>query len=382
MYFRDIVGHDSLKAQLLTTARQGLVPHAQLFTGRDGEGALGLAYAYARYLNCADRGEWDACGHCPSCRRYDEVGDPDLSFLYPIVNASGKNLCEDHIEDWRRFIQKGPYTYYDEWLGLLGGDGKKASIFAREGEPLQRMMGYQTSGRGYRILIIWLPERMQEALGNKLLKLVEEPPERTVILMVTMDEPSVLQTLRSRMQTLRLRPLTEPEIETALRATPTDYAEADALYAAHLSEGNYRKALDLYEGRAAELGEEYALLQRILRATVNAQPREMKLLAEDLAALSKEEQASLLEYLARMFREFYLYNLSLPDINYLTSREEGIARYLRSCITGRNVRQVEAEIDEAARHLAQNVQAKMVFFDLILRLTSTLAPSYKQAGVR
>ena len=111
-------------------------------------------------------------------------------------------------------------------------------------------------------------------------------------------------------------------------------------------------------------------------------PREMKLLAEDLAALSKEEQASLLEYLARMFREFYLYNLSLPDINYLTSREEGIARYLRSCITGRNVRQVEAEIDEAARHLAQNVQAKMVFFDLILRLTSTLAPSYKQAGVR
>ena len=160
------------------------------------------------------------------------------------------------------------------------------------------------------------------------------------------------------MQTLRLRPLTEPEIETALRATPTDYAEADALYAAHLSEGNYRKALDLYEGHAAELGEEYALLQRILRATVNAQPREMKLLAEDLAALSKEEQASLLEYLARMFREFYLYNLSLPDINYLTSREEGIARYLRSCITGRNVRQVEAEIDEAARHLAQNVQAR------------------------
>ena len=221
MYFRDIVGHDSLKAQLLTTARQGLVPHAQLFTGRDGEGALGLAYAYARYLNCTDRGEWDACGHCPSCRRYDEVGDPDLSFLYPIVNASGKNLCEDYIEDWRRFIQQGPYTYYDEWLRLLGGDGKKASIFAREGEPLQRMMGYQTSGRGYRILIIWLPERMQEALGNKLLKLVEEPPERTIILMVTMDEPSVLQTLRSRMQTLRLRPLTEPEIETALRATPT-----------------------------------------------------------------------------------------------------------------------------------------------------------------
>ena len=104
------------------------------------------------------------------------MGDPDLSFLYPIVNASGKNLCEDYIEDWRRFIQQGPYTYYDEWLGLLGGDGKKASIFAREGEPLQRMMGYQTSGRGYRILIIWLPERMQEALGNKSSSSSKSPP--------------------------------------------------------------------------------------------------------------------------------------------------------------------------------------------------------------
>jgi len=219
-------------------------------------------------------------------------------------------------------------------------------------------------------------------LGNKLLKLVEEPPEHTVILMVTEEEQGVLSTLRSRMQTLRLTRLPEGEIEAALRSEPTDYAEADALYAAHLSEGNYRRALDLYQGKAAELGEEFAFLQRVLRATVNAQPLEMKALSEDLSRLTKEEQSSILEYLGRMFREFYLFTLELPEINYLTTREEGIARYLRSCITGQNVRQVESELDEARRHLAQNVQSKMVFFDLLLRLTSTLAPSYKQAGVR
>lgn len=135
MYFRDIVGHDSLKAQLLTTARQGLVPHAQLFTGRDGEGALGLAYAYARYLNCTDRGEWDACGHCPSCRRYDEVGDPDLSFLYPIVNASGKNLCEDHIEDWRRFIQQGPIPIMMNGLDSSEAMGKRPRSSLAKASP-------------------------------------------------------------------------------------------------------------------------------------------------------------------------------------------------------------------------------------------------------
>ena len=382
MYFRDLIGQEKIKAQLIRSVRAGQVPHAQLFVGRDGEGALGLAYAYARYLNCQERGEDDACGHCPSCRRFDEVGDPDLSFLFPIVNASGKNLCEDHLEDWRRFLQFGPYARYDEWLSLVGGDGKKASIFAREGEPLQQKMAFHRSGRGYRILFVWLPERMQEVLGNKLLKLVEEPPEHTVILMVTEEEQGVLLTLRSRMQTLRLTRLPEAEIEAALRSEPTDYAEADALYAAHLSEGNYRRALDLYQGKAAELGEEFVFLQRVLRATVNAQPLEMKALAEDLSRLTKEEQSSILEYLGRMFREFYLFNLDLPEINYLTTREEGIARYLRSCITGQNVRQVESELDEARRHLAQNVQSKMVFFDLLLRLTSTLAPSYKQAGVR
>lgn len=382
MYFRDLVGLSSVKSRLIASTQRGIVPHAQLFVGRDGEGALGLAYAYARYLNCTRPSATDACGTCPSCQRFDAVGDPDLSFLFPIVNNGGKNLCEDHLTEWRTFLQQGPYTRYEEWLRLLGGEGKKASIFTREGEALQRLMGYQSSGKGYRILLIWLPEKMQEALGNKLLKLVEEPPERTLILMVAMDEQSVLPTLRSRMQTTRLTPLPTQEIEQALEALPKPTDEADAVYAAHMSQGNFRQALELYRGEGLSLGQEFDLLRRTLRATVNAQPLEMKALADELAGLSKDEQASFVDYLARMFREFYLYNLDLPQINYLAKPEEGIASYLRSCITGKNIRSVEEELDLAQRHLAQNVNGKMVFFDLLLRLTATLAPSYKQAGIR
>ena len=382
MYFHDIIGHETLKAELISSAQMGIIHHAQLFVGRDGEGALGLAYAYARYLNCSQRGETDACGYCPSCKRYDTFAEQDLFHLFPIVNASGKNLAEDTLPEWRSFLAQGPYVRYDEWLSLLGGDGKKASIFAREGEALQQSLSYQMAGTGYRILLIWLPEKMQEALGNKLLKLVEEPPARTIILMVTMEEEAVLGTLRSRMQTLRLQPLAPQVIEEALQHTPQGTDGVEATLAAHLSEGNYRVALDSYLGRSEEHLSQERYLQRILRVTVNAQPTEMKLLAEELATTSRDEQLALIAYLARMFREFYLFNLDLPKLNYLTSKETSIASYLRSCITGQNVRVVEGELDLARRHIAQNVNSKMVFFDLLLRLTSALAPSYRQQGIR
>ena len=382
MYFHDIIGHEALKAELISSVQMGIIHHAQLFVGRDGEGALGLAYAYARYLNCTQRGETDACGHCPSCKRYDTFAEQDLFHLFPIVNASGKNLAEDTLPEWRSFLAQGPYVRYDEWLSLLGGDGKKASIFAREGEALQQSLSYQMAGTGYRIVLIWLPEKMQEALGNKLLKLVEEPPARTIILMVTMEEEAVLGTLRSRMQTLRLQPLAPQVIEEALQRTPQGTDGVEATLAAHLSEGNYRVALDSYLGRSEEHLSQERYLQRILRATVNAQPTEMKLLAEELATTSRDEQLALITYLARMFREFYLFNLDLPKLNYLTNKETSIASYLRSCITGQNVRVVESELDLARRHIAQNVNSKMVFFDLLLRLTSALAPSYRQQGIR
>ena len=382
MYFHDIIGHEALKAELISSVQMGIIHHAQLFVGRDGEGALGPAYAYARYLNCTQRGETDACGHCPSCKRYDTFAEQDLFHLFPIVNASGKNLAEDTLPEWRSFLAQGPYVRYDEWLSLLGGDGKKASIFAREGEALQQSLSYQMAGTGYRIVLIWLPEKMQEALGNKLLKLVEEPPARTVILMVTMEEEAVLGTLRSRMQTLRLQPLAPQVIEEALHLIPQGTDGVEATLAAHLSEGNYRVALDSYLGRSEEHLSQERYLQRILRATVNAQPTEMKLLAEELATTSRDEQLALITYLARMFREFYLFNLDLPKLNYLTNKETSIASYLRSCIMGQNVRVVESELDLARRHIAQNVNSKMVFFDLLLRLTSALAPSYRQQGIR
>lgn len=382
MYFRDTIGQSTAKDELRRSFLSGVVPHARLFVGEDGSGALALAYAYARYINCSTPDAEDACGVCPSCQKFDQYAGQDLHFLFPIVNVGSRNLCDDELPRWREFLASSPYTTYADWLRLEDAESKRLGIFTREGEVLQDKLSYQVTDARYRILLIWLPERMHEALANKLLKLTEEPPEHTIILMVTMNEREVLGTLRSRMQTLHLRPLSEAEIAMGLAKVANHPAGADSSLSAHLASGNYRKALDHYLGRADSTDKLTTLYGRILRATVNARPLEIKALADELAGLSREEQMELLTYVGQMFRESYLYGLQMPEINYVNPTEQRIVDYLRTCINGRNIRSLHDELDLAMRHIAQNVNSRMVFYDMILRLTAALAPHYRQIGLR
>ncbi len=382
MYFRDIVGWIPAKDELRRSFAAGIVPHARLFVGADGAGALGLAYAYARYINCANPSADDACGHCRSCARYDEYAAQDLLFLFPIINEDGRNLCEDELPRWRKFLARGPYTRYSDWLSMISREAKRAQIFVREGDILLERLSYQIAEARYRVLLVWLPERMNEALANKLLKLVEEPPSHTIILMVTQSEADVLGTLRSRMQTLHLSPLAESEITAALSSVKATEPTADPFASAHMAEGNYRTALDLYLGQNVNTDETTKLFGRVLRATVNARPVEIKALSDELAKMSREDLVTLFGYMGRMFREIYVHAYGIPQINYLTTAEAGIAKYLSGCIHADNVGAISDELALATRHIQQNVNSRMILFDLILRLTSTLAPAYKAHGIR
>lgn len=382
MYFRDVVGQEAAKNELRRSFLAGIVPHARLFVGADGAGALGLAYAYARYINCASPSADDACGECRSCQRFDGFAAQDLHFLFPIVNVASRNLCEDELPRWREYLALGAHSRYAEWANMLGGEAKRPIIFAREGEALLERLSYHIAEARYRIVLIWLPERMHESLGNKLLKLTEEPPPSTIILMVAQNEAEVLGTLRSRMQALRLRPLSEQEIAEVLAHRTSPKADADPLLSAHLSGGNYRTALDDYLGENAEAAEMTKLFGRVLRATVNARPVEIRALADELAKSTREDQLALLAYMSRMFREIYVHPMGIPRLNYLTVAESGIAKYLSGCVTHANIKALSQEIDLAARHIEQNVNSRMVLFDLILRLTSTLASMYKARGIR
>lgn len=384
MYFRDIVGQDILKNELINSFQQGLIPHARLFVGEDGMGALSLAYAYARYINCNTPYKNDACGNCSSCLRYNDYAGQDLIYLFPIVNISSRNVCEDELTKWRSFLSSTPHNSYKDWLDIQGGVNKRLSIFAREGERLFERLSYQVAEAKYRIILIWLPERMHETLANKLLKLTEEPPHKTIILMVCEHERAVLPTLRSRMQVLHLQAVDEKLIDHHLRLLPPSPRDRSITTqeAAHLAQGNYRKALDIYTENE-DASEYYTdILKRVLRSTVNAQPHLNRSLVDEISKLSREEQINFLEYIATFFREVFISQLNTPNLNYIRSNEKAMAQYIQDCITPNNLTEIQDECNLAIRHITQNVSSKMVFFDLLLRLTSILAKDYKRVGIR
>lgn len=382
MFFRDIIGQEIAKEELRHSFQAGIVPHARLFVGADGMGALALAYAYARYINCEAPTQDDACGHCSSCQRFSQFSSLDLMYLFPISNLGSRNLCEDDLPTWRKFLALGAHTTYHDWLNELGAESKRLSIFAREAEALNQRMSYQTAEARFRVLLVWLPERMHEVLGNKLLKLIEEPPRQTIILMVSQEEAAVLGTLRSRMQTIHLRPVDESTIRQALAQESTRLTDIDISDIAHRAGGNYRKALDEYKGLNLEGQELLEYFKRILRATVDAQPIKFRTLADELAGISRDEQLDLINYVSQTFRELFISNYNLDQVSYLSPSERPIANYIKACLNADNVGRLLEELNLASRHIAQNVNSKIVFFDLTGRLTAILSQEYKRHKIR
>ncbi len=383
MYFSDIIGQELAKKELIASYQKGIVPHARLFVGEDGAGAFALAYAYARYINCSAPNEQDACGHCRSCLRFNSFATQDILYLFPIVNDASRNYCDDELPLWREFLSKGPYTRYSDWLDLFGGKSKTASIFAREGNKLMEKLSYQIDEAKHRVLFIWLPERMHPSLANKLLKLTEEPPEGTIILMVSQKEEEVLGTLRSRMQTLYLQALREDEIVLGLDKLQVKVQEGvTAEYSAHLAQGNFRNALDICKQNPNEGNRYTPLFKQLLRCTVNAQPIEMKAFSEELAKNSRDEQVAILSYWAKMIRELFIYNFEEGELSYYEAIDKPVLDYVKGCFDDSNVVFLLEELELAIRHIGQNVNSKMVFFDLLLRFTSKMTANYKAYNVR
>ncbi|HCC51899.1 MAG TPA: DNA polymerase III subunit delta, partial [Porphyromonadaceae bacterium] len=177
MFFKDVIGQDELKLQLTDSVRKGVVPHARLFCGEEGNGGFQLALAYARYLNCTDRGEQDACGTCSSCLKYNELAHPDLHFVFPMISnkSAKKEVCDDYLPEWREFLKtqmtERSYFNIDTWLAWIGAESKQAIIYAAESDKIIHKMNFRIYEADYRILFVWMPDRMHIACANKLLKI-------------------------------------------------------------------------------------------------------------------------------------------------------------------------------------------------------------------
>lgn len=366
MYFRDIIGQEEAKRRLLKEVQEGRTPHARLFCGPEGTGKLPLAIAYARYLCCTNRGEDDACGRCPSCVKFDKLAHPDLHFVFPVVKRKNKDtVSDDYMAEWREMLSKNPYTNLSLWLKEMGAENQQAQIYVKESDEIVRKLSLKSSEGGWKAVIVWLPEKMNTECGNKLLKLLEEPPEQTVFLLVSEEPDALLTTIQSRTQRFNLYGIEEGEMAQRL-CSQYGLTEKDATDIAHRSGGSFVKAME-----AIHLNEDnewfFELFVSLMRLSYQRKIREMKQWAETLAAAGRERQKQFLLYAQRMIRENFVYNFGTPSLNYLNEEEQTFSGRFAPFVNERNVIGLMDELEEAQRHIEQNVNARMVFFDLALK---------------
>ncbi|MDR1357261.1 MAG: DNA polymerase III subunit delta [Tannerellaceae bacterium] len=369
MYFKDVIGQESIKRRLIETAQRNVIPHAQLFYEQGGAGAFPLALAYARYLNCKDRSATDACGHCPSCLKYNELAHPDLHFVFPMVknDKKKKESCDDYLPEWRSMLKKQTYFNLSHWIECIEVGNSQAIIYSKESEEIMRKLNRRIYEADYRILLVWLPEKLHPDCANKLLKIIEEPPANTVILMVSEAPDLVLGTIQSRAQRLNIRAIQTEDIVNVL-VRQEGLEPEPAAHVARLSGGSYIKALEIIS-----VNEENAFFlecfKGIMRNSWARNVKAMKAAADQLAGIGRERQKNFLAYCQYLIRENFMYRFQSPELNYMNNTEAGFALKFSTYVNERNVFELVDTLTKAEQHISQNVNAKMVFFDLSLRIT-------------
>ncbi|MDR0895607.1 MAG: DNA polymerase III subunit delta [Prevotellaceae bacterium] len=367
--FNEVVGQDAVKQRLRQEVQGERMAHALLLCGAPGTGKLPLALAYARYVCCPQRTETDACGVCPSCVKWNKLVHPDVHFAFPISkkNATKPAVSDDYLPLWRHILIQSPYFSYNQWQEEMGGD-KQLYIYTDESENISHKLSLKSSEGGYKISLIWLPEKMYKdnAFGNKLLKLLEEPPAQTLFLLVSDAPEMLLPTILSRTQRIHVPPIAEADMAHALQVH-YGIAAADAQRIAHIANGSYVKALESIHTHDDDRLF-FELFVSLMRLSYQRKVKEMKQWSEQVAAMGREKQKGLLEYAQRMIRENFIHNFHQPEMNYLTTEEENFAVRFAPFINERNVVGMMHELTQAQAHIEQNVNAKMVFFDFALKM--------------
>lgn len=368
MFFRDIIGQEEAKQRLMQEVAEGRVAHARLLCGPEGSGKLPLAVAYARYLCCTNRQGTDACGTCPSCVKFNKLVHPDVHFVFPVKSST--NVSDDFIREWRNLLLQTPYFGFPQWMEAMGVENQQPLIGVKESDEITRKLNLKSSAGGYKVMIIWLPEKMNVQSANKLLKLLEEPPRQTVFLLVSEQPETLLATIQSRTQRMELRKLSEEVIAGALQEQ-FGLQPADATTIAHLADGSMLKALE-----TIHISEDsrmfFDLFVSLMRLSYQRKLREMKQWSEQVAALGRERQKNLLLYCQRLLRENFIYNFHRAELVYMTPEELNFSTRFAPFINERNVIGIMEELALAQQHIEQNVNAKMVFFDFSLKMIMLL----------
>lgn len=339
-----------------------------MFTGPEGTGKLALALAFAQYVSCRNRGENDSCGECPACRKYQKLAHPDLHFVFPVFPTKEfkKPVSDDFLPKWREMIHKTPYFTLSQWLGFVENENAQGLIYERESDSIMRKLNLKSFEAEYKVMIIWLPEKMHQACSNKLLKLIEEPPSKTLFLLITEDEEAVISTIRSRTQLIKVPFIDKSSLRKALETNGViSSGQIDDIV--RLSNGNYITAIEFLNPDESS-AYFFTKFQEMMRFAYMRQVFELTLWAEEMAKLGRDRQKAFFAFSLRLIREYFVMNMNRSNMVYVNQEEKEWGTRFAPFINERNIIPFAKEFELGIKHIYMNGNPRIIFLDTALRM--------------
>lgn len=372
MLFKDIVGQETVKHRLIHSIVKGRIGHAQLFLGPEGCGKLALAIAYAQFLACVDRGKSDACGACPSCLKFEKLIHPDLHFVYPVSTTKDvtKNpVSKDFIREWRNAVLENPYLSLSQWYERIGIENKQGIISRNESHEMIRILNLKSFESEYKAMIIWMPEKMNQVAANKVLKILEEPPPKTLFILVSENTHAFLPTVLSRTQIIKIPGINDQSMAKALNEKD-GLSPEELRNIVRLANGNYLMARNLLHAKE-ENEVHLSQFTSMMRFTYAGKIADILQWIDDLVALGREKQKHFLVYATRMIRENFMLNMMAGndrEMIFLTDKEAAFSTNFSPFIREKNVVHIVDELNKAHANISANANSRIVLFDLCLKI--------------
>ena len=379
MLFSEVLGQKHIKNHLTTSVDAGRIAHAQLFVGPEGSGTLPMALAYAQYILCSNTNGENTGGNDSCNIKFKNFSHPDLHFAFPVTTSDkvkSKPVSSFYLEEWRQLLEQQPYGNLFDWYKLLGVDNKQGQIGVDEALQIVKSLSLKSYEGGHKVMIIWMAEKLNTASANKLLKLIEEPPEKTIFILIAEDEEQIINTIRSRCQILHFPPLAEEAISEAL--VKNYHIETSvATKIAHQANGNYNKACDLIYQDSEDIQFEkwfVIWIRSAFKAKGNkAAIHDLISWSEEIAKTGRETQKKFLAFCLNYFRQALLLNYKANELVYLEPKSENFKlEKFAPFVHDSNIMEISEELQDAIYHIERNGNSKIILTDLSIKLTRLL----------
>lgn len=382
MRFKDVIGHTDIKEKLIHTVSDNRISHSQLFLGPEGSGNLVMALAYAQYIACRNKEELDSCGQCPSCIKYEKLQHPDLHFAFPVCGPK-QAVSDRFLSEWREMILENPYASLYDWTQVMGVDNKQMSIAKDEAQEINKRLSLKSFEGAYKVMLIWMPEKMNITAANKLLKIIEEPPQKTLFLLVANSSEDMIGTILSRTQTVKVPRLSDDTISIALQKKGIEVEASKQV--TDLADGDFNRALKLLkdaEFNAFNADRFIEWMRLCFQALKSKDLEKLVVWTDSMSRIGREAQKNFLKYASQVIRKSLLQNYGVGQLAKTSIDKGGFSMEKFSpYIHADNCMDIVEELNLAYRHVERNANPKILFLDTSFKIARLLHVKLKEASL-